>query len=72
MMEQELLDVAFGFEKFHSYFLGINVIVPTDHTVLRYFYYKNFIEGQGSKRGSRIKLLTTYYDLKKNNVKFER
>ena len=34
--EQELLEVVFALEKFHSYLLGTRVIVHTDHSVLRY------------------------------------
>ena len=40
MTEQELLAVVFAFEKFRSYLLGTRVIVPTDHSTLRYLIAK--------------------------------
>ncbi|WMV29491.1 hypothetical protein MTR67_022876 [Solanum verrucosum] len=36
VMEQELLVVMHGFEKFKAYFLGTKVVVHTDHATLQY------------------------------------
>ncbi|XP_049347813.1 uncharacterized protein LOC125812353 [Solanum verrucosum] len=38
--EQELLVVIYVFEKFQAYFLGIEVVVHTDHIALRYLMAK--------------------------------
>lgn len=35
MIEHELLNVVYAFEKFRSYLLGTNVIVYTDHAAIR-------------------------------------
>ena len=40
MTKQEVPAVVFAFKKFHSYLLGIRVIVHTDHTALRYLMAK--------------------------------
>ena len=40
VIEQEFCAVVFAFEKFRSYLLGTEVIVPTGHSALRYFMAK--------------------------------
>ena len=40
MTEQELLEVVFAFEKFWSYLVGTRVIVPTNHSAVRYLLAK--------------------------------
>ena len=38
--ENELLEIVFALEKFHSYLLGTRVIVYTDHATLKYILKK--------------------------------
>ena len=39
-MEKELLAIVFAFNKFQSYLVGTNVIVYTDHSVIKYLHAK--------------------------------
>lgn len=39
--EQELLAVEYAFEKFLAYFLGIKVVVYTDHSAFKYLMENN-------------------------------
>nr|XP_009789506.1 PREDICTED: uncharacterized protein LOC104237117 [Nicotiana sylvestris] len=52
--EQELLAIAYAFEKFWAYLLGSKVIVYTDHVALRYLMDRKWTENQVADHLSRL------------------